>query len=127
MLRYVDGFIMRLRCDAVRCGILTTTTQGYVLIEYPTQSEASAAISALHGTKLLEQTIHVDYAFVRPPTKEKGRGGGGKQGGRNRGGRSRSRSRSKARDTSKSRSRSRSRDRSRSRERKSRSPDERMD
>ena len=84
-----------------------------MLIEYPTQVEAQAAIKALHGAKLLDQTIAVDYAFVRPPPKEKGgrasgvaikgRGAGG------RGGRSRSRS--------KSRSRSRSREKERRRER----------
>lgn len=29
--------------------------------------EARAAIDGAHDTKLLEQTIHVDFAFVRPP------------------------------------------------------------
>ncbi|RMD44938.1 hypothetical protein DV735_g186, partial [Chaetothyriales sp. CBS 134920] len=46
---------------------------GYVLLEYPTQVEAQAAIEALDGTKLLDQTIRVDYAFVRPPPKDKAR------------------------------------------------------
>ena len=67
--------------------------QGYVLIEYPTQVEARAAIKALNDTKFLDQTIQVDYAFVRsPPKQDKGRGGG------RRGGRDRSRSRSRERD-----------------------------
>jgi RNA-binding protein 8A len=73
------------------------------LIEYATQVEARAAIKALSGTKFLEQTINVDYAFVRPPPKDKGRGGAG---GR-RGGKHRSRSRSKSRERSRSKSRDR--------------------
>jgi RNA-binding protein 8A len=69
------------------------SVQGYVLIEYPTQVEAREAIKALDGTKFLEQTISVDYAFVRsPPKQEKARSGGGRKGGRER---SRSRSRSR--------------------------------
>ncbi|KAK4937928.1 hypothetical protein LTR10_021569 [Elasticomyces elasticus] len=79
------------------------TGYGYVLIEYPTQVEAAAAIKALNGTKLLEQTISVDYAFVRPPPKEKGRAGAGKgseRRGGGRAGRSRSRSKSKSRSRS---------------------------
>jgi len=38
-----------------------------VLIEYPTVSEARAAIEGANGTSLLEQVISVDFAFVRPP------------------------------------------------------------
>ena len=38
-----------------------------MLIEYPTQSEARAAIEGANGQQLLEQTIGVDFAFVRPP------------------------------------------------------------
>lgn len=73
------------------------------MIEYPTLQEARAAIDGANQTKLLEQTINVDFAFVRPPpgkggnsgnnNNSKGAGGGGRQslrGGRN--GRSRSRS-----------------------------------
>jgi RNA-binding protein 8A len=63
--------------------------QGYVLIEYPTLSEARAAIEGANGEKLLEQTINVDFAFVRPsPSKQAGAGAGrgGKRGGRNRSG-----------------------------------------
>ncbi|KAK3397940.1 hypothetical protein B0T20DRAFT_236263 [Sordaria brevicollis] len=76
--------------------------KGYALIEYPTLEEARAAIDGAHETKLLDQTIQVDFAFVRPPPgKTSGRDGNGRGGGgggrngpgnRNRGGRSRSRS-----------------------------------
>lgn len=59
--------------------------QGYALIEYATLEEARAAIDGAHETKLLDLTVQVDFAFVRPPPG-KGRGG------RNRRGRSRSRS-----------------------------------
>ncbi|KAK7514010.1 putative RNA-binding protein 8A [Phyllosticta citriasiana] len=72
----------------------TGYVKGYVLIEYPTVSEARAAIEGADGKKLLDQTIAVDYAFVRPPPKEGARGGprrgGGGRGGA--GGRGRSRS-----------------------------------
>jgi len=74
----------------------TGYVKGYALIEYATQPEAKSAIKALDGTKLLDQTISVDFAFVRPPPANKGKGGGGK-GGR-RGGRSRSRDRSQSPD-----------------------------
>ncbi|ORY57164.1 uncharacterized protein BCR38DRAFT_461323 [Pseudomassariella vexata] len=64
--------------------------KGYALIEYPTLQEARAAIDGANQTKLLDQTIGVDFAFVRPPP------GKGNRGGRqsHRGGRGRSRSRS---------------------------------
>ncbi len=69
-----------------------------MLIEYATLDEAKAAIKGANDTKLLDQTITVDYAFVRPPP-ERGQGGGrgggrgGREGGRDaRGGRARSRS-----------------------------------
>ncbi|GKT64715.1 RNA-binding protein 8a [Colletotrichum tofieldiae] len=78
--------------------------KGYALIEYATLAEARAAIDSAHETKLLDQTVYVDFAFVRPPPGSKGgnnnRGGAG-AGARpqNRGrGRSRSRSRSADRD-----------------------------
>jgi RNA-binding protein 8A len=51
--------------------------------------EARAAIDGAHKTKLLDQTVEVDFAFVRPPP--------GKRGGRGAPpvkGRARSRSRS---------------------------------
>lgn len=64
--------------------------QGYVLIEYPTANEAKAAIAGANGTKLLDQTISVDYAFVRPPPAK---GAAPARGGRSQGkGRARSRS-----------------------------------
>jgi len=60
-----------------------------VLIEYPTLSEAKAAIEGANGEQLLEQTISVDFAFVRPPPS-KGQSGGGRSG--RKAGRQRSRS-----------------------------------
>ncbi|TWU76242.1 hypothetical protein ED733_004771 [Metarhizium rileyi] len=68
--------------------------KGYALIEYTTLEEARAAIDGAHETKLLDQTISVDFAFVRPPPgkgAKGGRAGGGAGGG---GRRQRSRSRS---------------------------------
>jgi RNA-binding protein 8A len=57
-----------------------------VLIEYPTLAEARAAIEGANGTKLLEHTINVDFAFVRPPPQKgappSGRGGRGQGKGR---------------------------------------------
>ncbi|ODA82993.1 hypothetical protein RJ55_01502 [Drechmeria coniospora] len=64
--------------------------KGYALIEYTTLEEARAAIDATNDTKMLDQTITVDFAFVRPPPGKAGRGG--RAGGR----RARSRSRSPA-------------------------------
>lgn len=61
--------------------------QGYVLIEFSTLSEAKAAIEGANGTKLLDQTISVDFAFVRPPPSKGGnqtRGGAGARGGKSR-------------------------------------------
>ncbi|RYP41069.1 hypothetical protein DL767_001230 [Monosporascus sp. MG133] len=52
--------------------------------------EARAAIDGAHQTKLLEQTVNVDFAFVRPPPGKANRGGRQSH----RGGRGRSRSRS---------------------------------
>ncbi|KAF7190489.1 RNA-binding protein 8A [Pseudocercospora fuligena] len=63
----------------------TGYVKGYVLIEYPTVQEAKAAIEGANGELLLEQTIHVDYAFVRPPpTKNNSAPKGGRKGGRDR-------------------------------------------
>ncbi|CZR55387.1 related to RNA-binding protein Y14 [Phialocephala subalpina] len=69
----------------------TGYVKGYALIEYPTLDEARKAIDGAHNTKLLEQTIEVDFAFVRPPPKEKGGRGSGRPPPK---GRARSRSRS---------------------------------
>lgn len=81
--------------------------KGYALIEYPTLQEARAAIDGAHNTKLLDQSVNVDFAFVRPsPNAGKNgsggpsnriRGGGG-GGGIGRRQRSRSRSPSGLRD-----------------------------
>jgi RNA-binding protein 8A len=52
--------------------------QGYALIEYTTLEEARAAIDGANGTQLLDQTVNVDFAFVRPPPgKANTRPGGG--------------------------------------------------
>ncbi|EER43046.1 RNA-binding protein [Histoplasma capsulatum H143] len=69
---------------------------GYALIEYTTLPEAKAAIEALNGAKLLDQTIQVDFAFVRPPPSNN-KGKSGNVGNRVRGGRARSRSRDRSR------------------------------
>jgi len=47
--------------------------------------DAKAAIEGANGEQLLEQTIGVDFAFVRPPPS-KGQSGGrsGRKGGRQR-------------------------------------------
>ncbi|KAF9875709.1 RNA recognition domain-containing protein [Colletotrichum karsti] len=76
--------------------------KGYALIEYATLSEARAAIDSAHETKLLDQTVYVDFAFVRPPP-------GGKGGANNRGG-ARAQNRGRGRSRSRSRSRSAERD-----------------
>lgn len=79
--------------------ICTVKSQGYVLVEYPTQKEAKAAIAGANGAKLLDQTISVDFAFVRPPPKKEdnagGRGGGRSGGG---GGKKAGRARSRSPD-----------------------------
>ncbi|GAB1197022.1 hypothetical protein BDV32DRAFT_124947 [Aspergillus pseudonomiae] len=74
----------------------TGYVKGYALIEYSTLPEATEAIKNLNGTKLLDQTIQVDYAFVRPPPSNKGKAGGQRGGGRGGRGRSRSRERSRS-------------------------------
>ena len=61
--------------------------QGYALIEYSTLPEARQAIAQAHNTKLLDQTIQCDFAFVRPPLIQSGGRGGGGPGSRGRGGR----------------------------------------
>ena len=54
-------------------------------------AEAKAAIAGANGTKLLDQTISVDFAFVRPPPGKEQQGRGGR-GNAPRDGRARSRS-----------------------------------
>ncbi|KAI0882313.1 RNA-binding domain-containing protein [Annulohypoxylon maeteangense] len=63
--------------------------KGYALIEYATLDEARAAIDGAHQSKLLDQAIGVDFAFVRPPPGKNNRGPRQSHRGR---GRSRSRS-----------------------------------
>ncbi|KAI9735760.1 MAG: hypothetical protein M1818_006369 [Claussenomyces sp. TS43310] len=53
----------------------TGYVKGYGLIEYATLDEARSAIDGAHRTKLLDQTIEVDFAFVRPPPGKGGKGG----------------------------------------------------
>lgn len=77
----------------------TGYVKGYALIEYATLDEARAAIDSAHDTKLLDRTVSVDFAFVRPPPggpaqRGKGGAGGGARSGFTRGARARSRSRS---------------------------------
>ncbi|KFY01159.1 hypothetical protein V490_01056 [Pseudogymnoascus sp. VKM F-3557] len=70
----------------------TGYVKGYALIEYPTLDEARAAVNGANNTKLLDQTVTVDFVFVRPPPKKGGRAPAAK-------GRARSRSRSPERNT----------------------------
>ncbi|KAK2592085.1 RNA-binding protein 8A [Conoideocrella luteorostrata] len=70
--------------------------KGYALIEYATLEEGRAAIDGAHDTKLLDQTITVDFAFVRPPPGKGGRGGRAAGGGGGGGGGRRQRSRSRS-------------------------------
>lgn len=58
--------------------------QGYALIEYSTLAEAREAISQTNNTKLLDQTIYADFAFVRPPLNSNANRGGGAGGGHGR-------------------------------------------
>lgn len=95
--------------------IMKSNQQGYAFIEYPTLAEARAAIDGAHDTKLLDQTINVDFAFVRPPPNAGGAnkggargGGGGARGGG--GGRRNNRSRSRSPGAGRDRDRDRDRD-----------------
>lgn len=43
--------------------------KGYSLVEYENFEEAQRAINELDGTDLLNQTIHVDWAFSKGPLR----------------------------------------------------------
>ncbi|KAF9362980.1 hypothetical protein BGX34_005112 [Mortierella sp. NVP85] len=76
----------------------TGYVKGYALIEYEDHPQAKAAIEAMNGRAILEQTVHCDFAFVKPTVNDdRGRRGfssrnnrGGYGGRRTGGGRSRS-------------------------------------
>ncbi|KAI9673595.1 MAG: hypothetical protein M1817_002231 [Caeruleum heppii] len=75
------------RTGYVKAGPRRPGSSDHLADEYATLDEARAAIDGANGTKLLDQTIAVDFAFVRPPpsggTKTKGgRGATGSKGGR---------------------------------------------
>ncbi|KAG0057777.1 hypothetical protein BGZ83_003676 [Gryganskiella cystojenkinii] len=65
----------------------TGYVKGYALVEYGEYSQAKEAISNLNGSKLLDQTLTCDFAFVKPNQEEnrgrkagftsRSRGGGG--------------------------------------------------
>ena len=50
----------------------TGYVKGYAIIEYGERTEAEAAISNLNGRAMLEQTLHVDWAFSAGPPRRKG-------------------------------------------------------
>ncbi|KAF8625025.1 hypothetical protein AX17_006939 [Amanita inopinata Kibby_2008] len=58
----------------------TGYVKGYALVEYETMTEAQVAIESASGSQLLEQVVHCDYAFVRPPPSgpKKGRAARGR-------------------------------------------------
>jgi len=87
----------------------TGYVKGYALIEFSTLNEARDAIAGTNNTKLLDQTMYVDFAFVRPPPGHNnanrggagprrggGAGGGGGGGGAASGGRASGRPRSRS-------------------------------
>lgn len=51
----------------------TGYVKGYAIIEYGERAEAEAAISNLNGRAMLEQTLHVDWAFSAGPKRKGGR------------------------------------------------------
>ncbi|KAF9981238.1 hypothetical protein BGZ65_004173 [Modicella reniformis] len=52
----------------------TGYVKGYALIEYEAFSEAKAAIDNMNGSKLLDQTLACDFAFVKPSNTNDDRG-----------------------------------------------------
>jgi RNA-binding protein 8A len=54
----------------------TGYVKGYALIEYATEKEAREATKQLDGSKLLDQVIHVTWAFVKSGRAGKRVGGG---------------------------------------------------
>ena len=54
----------------------TGYVKGYALVEYATLQEAKHAITGTDGKPLLEQVVHSDFAFVRPPTRKDRKSGG---------------------------------------------------
>ncbi|KAG8903179.1 SNARE-binding exocyst subunit S6 [Tulasnella sp. 403] len=46
----------------------TGYVKGYALVEYETHSEAKRAIDEANGTRLLDQEVQCDFAFILPPT-----------------------------------------------------------
>ncbi|KAK3828914.1 MAG: RNA-binding domain-containing protein [Benniella sp.] len=73
----------------------TGYVKGYALIEYEEHSQAKAAIEAMNGRAILEQTVNCDFAFVKPTVNDdrgrrgfstrNNRGGyGGRRSGRSR-------------------------------------------
>ena len=70
-----------------------------MLVEFSTLDEAKRAVEEGNGLELLEQKVIVEYAFVRPPPANKGRGRDGPRGEDRRGSaRGKGRSRSPGRD-----------------------------
>ena len=74
------------KCLLIMPSSLLLNLKGYALVEYETMAEAQAAIDRASGTQLLDQTIHCDYAFVRPPPSgpKKGRPARGRSASPNR-------------------------------------------
>ncbi|KAM7286119.1 RNA-binding protein 8A [Ixodes scapularis] len=72
--RSVEGWILYVTGvheEAQEDDIYEKVCRGYALVEYETFKEAQAAIDALNGAKILDQTISVDWCFVKGPTKKK--------------------------------------------------------